>query len=57
MEVKPPLINQQCVVYKYKCDLCDADYVGYTGRHLFQLTCINEHKHFGNWQTPVRRTQ
>ena len=22
-EAKPPLINQQCVVYKFKCDLCD----------------------------------
>ena len=32
-EAKPPLINQ-CVVYKFKCDLCDADYVGYTHRHL-----------------------
>ena len=42
-EAKPPLINQQCVVYKFKCDLCDADYVGYTRRHLFQLT--EEHKH------------
>ncbi|XP_073237721.1 uncharacterized protein [Porites lutea] len=29
-EAKPPLINQQCIVYKFKCDLCDADYVGYT---------------------------
>ena len=35
-EAKPPLINQQCIVYKFKCDLCDADYVGYTRRHLFQ---------------------
>ena len=42
-EAKPPLINQQCVVYKFKCDLCDADYVGYTRRHLFQR--IDEHKH------------
>ena len=33
---KPPLVNEQCVVYEYKCDLCDADYVGYTCRHLFQ---------------------
>ena len=32
-----------CVVYEYKCDQCDADYVGYTCRHLFQR--INEHKH------------
>ena len=24
------------VVYLYKCDLCDADYVGFTSRHLHQ---------------------
>ena len=36
-------VNQQCVVYEFKCDLCDADYVGYTRRHLFQR--IVEHKH------------
>ena len=42
-EAKPPLINQQCVVYEFRCDLCDADYVGYTRRHLFQR--IEEHKH------------
>ena len=28
--------------YKFKCDLCDADYVGYTCRHLHQR--IDEHK-------------
>ncbi|XP_068743542.1 uncharacterized protein [Montipora capricornis] len=33
-ESKPPIVNQQCVVYHFKCDLCDADYVGYTCRHL-----------------------
>jgi hypothetical protein len=27
-ELKPPLVYHQCVVYKFKCDLCDADYVG-----------------------------
>ena len=34
-EAKPPLIYQQYVVYKFKCGLCDADYLGYTRRHLF----------------------
>ena len=34
---------QQFVVYEFTCDLCDADYVGYTHRHLFQ--CIDKHKH------------
>ena len=29
-ESKPPLVSQQCIVYFFKCDLCDADYVGYT---------------------------
>ena len=37
------VINQHCVVYKFSCDLCDTDYVGYTSRHLFQR--IAEHKH------------
>ena len=41
-EPKPPLINQQCVVYHFVCDLCDADYVGYTSRHLHQR--IDEHR-------------
>ena len=42
-EPKLPLIYEQCVVYEYKCDLCDAGYVDYICRHLFQH--INEHKH------------
>ena len=41
-EVKPSIVNQQCVVYYFACDLCDADYVGYTARHLFQR--VAEHK-------------
>ena len=39
---KPPLVNQKCVVYHFKCDLCDAGCVGYTCRHLH--TRIEEHK-------------
>ena len=35
-------MNKQCVVYHFSCDLCDADYVGYTTRHLHQR--IAEHK-------------
>ena len=42
-EKKPPIVNNQCVVYKFECDLCYADYVGYTARHLHQR--INEHKY------------
>ena len=41
-EVKVPIINRQCVVYKFQCDLCDADYIGFTARHLHQR--IAEHK-------------
>ena len=33
-ETKPPVVNQQCVVYSFQCDLCDAGYVGYMHRHL-----------------------
>ena len=36
-------MNRQCVVYRFSCDLCDADYVGYTTRHLQQR--IAEHKY------------
>jgi len=41
-EVKPPVVNQQCLVYHFKCDLCDAGYVGFTRRHLKQH--FEEHK-------------
>ena len=41
-EIKPSIVNKQCVVYHFSCDLCDADYVGYTARHLHQP--IVEHK-------------
>ena len=33
-ELKPTLVNQQNVAYEFKCDLCDANYIGYTCRHL-----------------------
>ena len=42
-EPKPAIISQQCVVYNYKCDLCDAEYVGYTSGHLHQR--IDEHRY------------
>ena len=29
-EAKPPIVNQQCVVYSFQCGLCDVGYVGYT---------------------------
>ena len=41
-EPKPPIVNQQNIVYFFKCDLCGADYVGFTSRHLHQR--VEEHK-------------
>ena len=41
-EHKPPTVNQQDVVYYYKCGLCDTDYVGVTSRHLHQR--VEEHE-------------
>ena len=41
-ENKPNVVNNQCVVYYFKCGLCDMDYIGYTTRHLHQR--IEEHK-------------
>ena len=35
-EIKPEIVNRQCVVYQYKCDQCDAGYIGMTSQHLHQ---------------------
>ena len=40
---QPPIVNTQCVVYLFLCDLWDANYVGYTARHLHQR--ISEHRY------------
>jgi len=50
-EPKPNIITQQCIVYLFKCDLCDADYVGCTKGHLHtrfeghcqKASCIYKH--------------
>ena len=42
LEVRPPIVNQQSLVYQFKCDLCDAGYIGYTRRHLHQR--VDGHK-------------
>lgn len=33
-ESKPSLVSNLCVVYDFKCGLCDAVYVGFTTRNL-----------------------
>ena len=33
-EVKPSIVDQLSLVYQFKCDLCDAGYVGYTRQHF-----------------------
>ena len=43
-EEKPPLINQQSVVYEFTCDLCNTNYIGYSCRHLhLQHSVIRKH--------------
>ena len=46
-EIKLPIVNQQCVVYSFTCDLCDSDYVGYTVRHLHQRIVEHKNSAFG----------
>ena len=41
-ENKPSVVNQQSVVYRFECGLCDASYAGFTRRHLHQR--IEEHR-------------
>ena len=35
-EFNLPIVNQKCLVYEFKCNLCDAGYVGYTRGHLHE---------------------
>lgn len=41
-QVQPPIMNQHCMVNSCSYDLCNADHVGYTSRHLHQ--CDIDHK-------------
>ena len=43
-EVKPAIVNQQCLVYKFQCNLCDAGYVGYTSAHSHLQEHVDGHK-------------
>ena len=47
-EKKPTLINQRSVVYRFKCALCDASYVGFTRRHLYQRVAECHSSTIGN---------
>ena len=42
-EMKPCIIIQHSIVYCFKCDLCDSNYVRYTTHCLFQ--CIADHSY------------
>ena len=41
-EIKPPIVNQQFVLYGFQCDLVDVGYIGYTCLHLHN--CVEMHK-------------
>ena len=43
-ETKPSIVNQQCVVYSFQWDLCDAGYVGYIRGHLHNREKRHEHQ-------------
>ena len=54
-ETKPQLVNQQCIAYQFKCNLCDTgSYVGYTRGHLYaradghKSTSSSVRKHYNN---------
>ena len=38
----PSIVNQQRVVYQFKCSFCDENYIGFTMRHLHERCA--EHK-------------
>ena len=41
-EFKPTIVNQQCVVHRFQCNMSDAGYVGCTRGHLHE--CFDGHK-------------
>ena len=41
-EKKPSTVNQQRVVYQFKCSFCDENYISFTTRHLHER--YDEHK-------------
>ena len=45
---KPPIVNQQNVVYYFNCGLCDADYVGFRIGHLHQHVAEYKRSTIGN---------
>lgn len=47
-ENKPLLVNQLCMVYCFKCDLCDAGYVGYNFQYLHQRIAEHRQSAVGN---------
>ena len=36
-EAKPPIVNEQCIVYNFQCDLCDAGYVKVTHADIYTI--------------------
>ena len=46
-EIEPSIVSLHCVVYKFACDLCDADYVGYTARHLHKRNAQHKYSAIG----------
>ena len=45
-ETKPQLVNQQCVVYQFKCNLCDAG--SYVGSYQHIISSSSVRKHYDN---------
>ena len=43
IERESPIVNQQCLVYKFECVLCNAGYVGFKRRHKNSSSSICKH--------------
>ena len=47
IDIKPCIVNQHNIVYYFKCDLCDSNYVGCMTRHLFQRIADHRYSFIG----------
>ena len=56
-EMKPQVVNQQCVVNQFQCNLCDTgSYVGYTRGHLFTRVDGQKGNHLPCANTMIKTT-
>ena len=57
-ETKPQVVNQQCVVYYFQCNLCDTGtYFGYTRGHILHAWMATKVNHLPRANNTIKTTR